>query len=60
MSEHAPAPCLTDAQLASYVDRRLSQAEKNRADEHLARCPRCLQCVADVVKLLDEIDRTLP
>lgn len=48
-------PCLSSVTIASYVDRRLSQAEQNRADEHLATCYECLSTLANTVKTLDEL-----
>lgn len=52
--------CLTSADLASYVDRRLSQAERNIANEHLANCPRCIADVANVARSVAEIANSLP
>lgn len=45
----------TPADLASYVDGRMSQAERNRADEHLARCTECQRWLAGTVKTIIEI-----
>jgi hypothetical protein len=45
----------TPADLASYVDGRMSQAERNRTDEHLARCQECQRWLAGVVTTIREI-----
>lgn len=42
-------PCPSSETLASYIDRRLSQAERNRVDVHLANCARCMQVVGGVM-----------
>lgn len=47
--------CLSSAELASYVDRHLSQAERNIANEHLANCPRCVADLAGVARTVSEI-----
>lgn len=49
--------CLTPEMLASYLDRRDSIAERNRIDEHLARCPKCVAFLAGAFRTVEQLDR---
>lgn len=51
--------CLSDAVMASYIDRRLSLAERSHATAHLATCNHCLTVLANTVKALRDIADTL-
>ncbi|MGA1865625.1 MAG: zf-HC2 domain-containing protein [bacterium] len=42
--------CLSDEQISHYMESLLSDAERERVQEHLFDCPFCLQLVIDVVK----------
>ena len=42
--------CLSDATIASFVDRRLSQAEQKQVYAHLAVCAYCTKLVAETFK----------
>ncbi|MGA1841521.1 MAG: zf-HC2 domain-containing protein [bacterium] len=42
--------CLSDEQISHYLESLLSDAERDRVQEHLFDCPFCLQLVIDVVK----------
>lgn len=43
--------CPDEAQLAGYVDTRLSESDKNRLESHLAECDYCLGQVAALLRL---------
>jgi anti-sigma factor RsiW len=47
-------PCPSSATLASFVDQRLSQAERNRVIAHLAECERCVAVVGAVVWAINQ------
>lgn len=42
--------CLSDETISHYLESLLSDAERDRVQEHLFNCPFCLQLVIDVVK----------
>lgn len=42
--------CLSDETICYYVESLLSNAEREKAEEHLFECPFCLESVIDVVK----------
>ena len=42
--------CLSDETISHYLESLLSDAERDRVQEHLLNCPFCLQLVMDIVK----------
>ena len=46
---------MTDAMIASYLDRRLSASERERFESHLAECGECREAVVDSEKLLKRV-----
>lgn len=53
--DQTPA-CLSDAVMASYIDRRLSLTERHRAEAHLATCDQCLSILANTIKTLNDLN----
>jgi len=53
-------PCLDDNVIAAYVDGRLSRAERDAAECHMAGCQRCLRQLADLSRLLEEVADSNP
>jgi predicted anti-sigma-YlaC factor YlaD len=49
---------MTDMLIASYLDRRLSDAERERFENHLAECPECRQAVIEAESLLKRVRPT--
>lgn len=49
-------PCPTAATIASFVDARLSQAERNRVVMHMAECERCREVIGAVVWAVRQTD----
>ena len=45
--------CLTEAEIAAYVDGGAAPALRQEVEEHLARCGACLRNVAEVKRLAD-------
>lgn len=50
---------LDPAQLAAYIDRRLSLAERHAVEAHLEGCPECVHWLAGVARTMAEL-RDLP
>jgi hypothetical protein len=48
--------CLTDAQIAAYVDGLADARMREEVESHLEVCPLCLRSVADVKRLVDVHD----
>lgn len=55
MSRHLPPELL-----AAYIDRTLSLAEFNRANDHLAECPECLGALAGALRTMALLAAALP
>lgn len=53
-------PCPEAAELAAYADGRLAAAEAERAEIHLAACPRCLDALMDVRALASGASEAAP
>ena len=51
---------LDPVQIAGYIDRRLSLAERNQVEAHLEGCPACIQCLADAARTLAELREVHP
>jgi predicted anti-sigma-YlaC factor YlaD len=49
---------MTDILIASYLDRRLSDVDHERFENHLAECPECRQAVAEAESLLKRVRPT--
>jgi hypothetical protein len=47
---HSRQQCLSDETISLYLESLLSDAERDRVEEHLFNCALCLQLVIDVVK----------
>jgi hypothetical protein len=45
--------CLTEAEMAAYVDGMLEAGAREKAESHLERCPVCLHGVAELKRLVD-------
>lgn len=50
---------LKEQAIASYVDGRLSLAEFNLANTHMATCRRCLEQLAGTAKTMGALNRLL-
>jgi hypothetical protein len=48
---------MTDLEIAAYLDRGLSAAERDRVEDHLAECAECRQQVAEVHQVLKRARR---
>jgi predicted anti-sigma-YlaC factor YlaD len=46
---------MTDTLIASYLDRRMSDADRERFENHLANCPECRQAVIEAEGLLKRV-----
>jgi anti-sigma factor RsiW len=51
---------LTPEQVASYIDGRLSLAEFNNANDHMADCRECTSLLAGTVRSMAAIAQYLP
>lgn len=49
---------MTDMLIASYLDRRMSDIERERFENHLAECPECRQAVIEAESLLKRVRPT--
>lgn len=49
---------MTDLLIASYLDRRMSDADRERFESHLADCPECRQAVVDADSLIKRVRPT--
>ena len=45
--------CLTEAEMAAYVDCALEASARERVESHLERCQACLHGVAELKRLVD-------
>jgi putative zinc finger protein len=48
---------MTDLDIAAYLDRGLSVAERTRVEDHLAQCPECRQQLAETHQILKRAAR---
>jgi anti-sigma factor RsiW len=46
---------MTDAMIARYLDRRMSDSERERFEGHLAECTECREAVVESEKLLKQV-----
>ena len=49
---------MTDMLIASYLDRRMSDAERERFENHLAECPECRRAVIEADTLIKRVRPT--
>jgi hypothetical protein len=54
---HAAGDHVTDIEIAAYLDRTLTPAERDRVENHLAACPDCRQQLLDTKELLERVRR---
>jgi len=52
-----PSGHMTDLEIAAYLDRGLSGAERDRVEDHLAECTECRHQVAEVHQVLKRAHR---
>jgi hypothetical protein len=48
---------VTDTEIAAYLDRTLTTAERDRVEDHLAACPDCRQQLLETKELLERVRR---
>lgn len=53
------APCPSSELLGCYIDKTASLAERNRVEQHLARCAKCVEVVANTIQTMSDIERGL-
>ena len=49
---------MTDLLIASYLDRRMSDADRERFESHLAECPECRRAVIEADSLIKQVRPT--
>lgn len=50
-----PRSCPTAPAMAAYIDRRSSQAERNRIDAQIANCPACVGWLAGSLRIVHDM-----